>query len=53
MLWRLDMVEYEDSELFVFLDESAVDNYTVEHNRGRSREGTPCVSRGTFLRGLR
>ncbi len=53
MLWRLDMVEYEDPELFVFLDESAVDNHTVERNRGWSREGTPCVSRGTFLRGLR
>lgn len=29
MLWRLDMAEYQESELFVFLDGSAIDNHTV------------------------
>ena len=29
LLWELDMVQYTDPEMFVFLDESAVDNHTV------------------------
>ena len=53
MLWRLDMAEYDNPELFVFVDESAVDNHTVERNYGWARAGTPCVDRGTFLRGTR
>lgn len=53
MLWRLEMVEYSDPELFVFLDESAVDNHTIQRNHGWSQMGIPCVSRGAFLRGTR
>lgn len=47
------MVEYSDPELFVFLDESAVDNHTIQRNHGWSQMGIPCVSRGAFLRGTR
>ena len=53
VLWRLDMAQYEDPEMFVFLDESAVDNHTVQRTHGWSAEGLPCVKRGTFLRGTR
>lgn len=53
LLWRLDIAQYEDPEMFVFLDESAVDNHTVARTHGWSAEGLPCVKRGTFLRGTR
>ena len=53
VLWRLDMAQYEDPEMFVFLDESAVDNHTVQRTHGWSAEGLPCVKHGTFLRGTR
>ncbi|KAJ6594983.1 hypothetical protein B0H10DRAFT_1661323, partial [Mycena sp. CBHHK59/15] len=35
------------------LDESAVDNKTVQRSHGRSIIGTPCIQRATFIRGTR
>ncbi|KAI1783036.1 Homeodomain-like protein [Ganoderma leucocontextum] len=29
LLWRLDIAQYKDPEMFVFLDESAVNNHTI------------------------
>ncbi|KAJ7933533.1 hypothetical protein B0H13DRAFT_1523075, partial [Mycena leptocephala] len=44
-LWEADMAQYTDPDVFVALDESAVDNRTVQRTHGRSTEGTPCVER--------
>lgn len=52
LLWELDMAQYMDPEMFVFLDESAVDNNTVRRASGWSPAGTPAVERSTFLRGV-
>ena len=53
LLWELDMAQYVDPEMFVFLDESAVDNRTVWRESGWAAAGTPAVERSTFLRGVR
>jgi transposase len=53
LLWELDMAQYTDPEMFVFLDESAVDNRTFRRACGWSVAGTPAVERSTFLRGIR
>jgi transposase len=53
LLWELDMAQYTDPEMFVFLDESAVDKHTVRRANGWSAAGTPAVERSTFLRGVR
>lgn len=53
LLWELDMAQYTDPEMFVFLDESAVDRNTVRRASGWSAAGTPAVERSTFLRGVR
>jgi transposase len=53
LLWELDMAQYTDPEMFVFLDESAVDRNTVRRANGWSTAGTPAVERSTFLRGVR
>ena len=45
------MAQYDDPDLFLFLDESAVNNLSVQRLAGWSRRGTPCVRRMTFLRG--
>jgi len=52
LLWELDMAQYTDPEMFVFLDESAVDNRTVWRACGWSAASTPTVERSTFLRGV-
>lgn len=54
-IWEgeLGQHEYQDPDLFVFLDESAVDNHTFQRTMGWSQINTPCVERGTFLRGTR
>lgn len=52
-IWEGEMAQYDDPDVFVFLDESAVDNKTGQRNKGRSRRGTPCVRRATFIRGTR
>jgi len=53
LLWELDMARYKDPEMFVFLDESAVDGHTVRRANGWSVAGAPAVERSTFLRGTR
>jgi transposase len=50
-VWEIAMAEYTDPEVFVFLDESAVDNKTVQRSHGWSKVGQPCVRRMTFHRG--
>lgn len=52
-IWEGEMARYDDPDVFIFLDESAVDNKTSQRNKGRSRRGTPCVRRATFIRGTR
>jgi transposase len=52
-IWEADMAQYTDPDVFVALDESAVDNKTLQREYGRSLVGSPCVRRATFLRGVR
>ena len=46
------MSQYTDPELFVFLDESAVDGRTGQHTQDWSRMETLCVHHMSFLRGV-
>lgn len=52
-LWELELAQLDDPDLFVFIDESAVDNKTVQRSQGWSPIGGRSVSRCTFLRGKR
>jgi len=52
-VWEAMMAEYNDPQVFVALDESAVDGHTGQRGHGRSRVGKPCVKRTSFLRGVR
>ena len=52
-LWEIELAEFNDPDLFVFIDESAVDNKTVQRSQGWSTVGGRSVSRCTFLRGKR
>jgi transposase len=52
-IWEADMAQYQDPDVFVALDESAVDVKTLQRHFGRSLAGTPCVQRAAFLRGTR
>jgi transposase len=52
-IWKADMAQYEDPDVFVALDESAVDDQTIQRRFGRSMAGSPCVRRAAFLRGTR
>jgi transposase len=52
-MWELEMAQYQDPDLFVAIDESAVDNKTIQRRYGWSYFGQPCVRRMTFLRGKR
>jgi hypothetical protein len=52
-VWEIAMAEYTNPDIFIFLDESAVDGKTVQRSQGWSRLGQPCVRRMTFLRGKR
>jgi len=47
------MAQYTDPDLFVALDESAVDDKTGQRGFGWSTVGTQCVRRMSFLRGVR
>ena len=51
--WEAKMAEYTDPDLFVALDESAVDDKTGQRQFGWSSVGTQCVRRMSFLRGVR
>ena len=53
ILWELEISELDDPNLFVFIDESAVDNRTVQRPSGWSVVGGRSTSRCTFLRGKR
>jgi len=50
-IWEGNMAQYDDPDLFLFLDESAVNNRSTQRLLGWSPRGTPCVRRATFLRG--
>jgi len=52
-VWEIAMSEYTKPEVFVFLDESAVDGKTVQQSHGWSKVRQPCVHRMTFHRGKR
>jgi transposase len=51
--WEGMMAQYTDPELFVFIDESAVDDQTGQRTQGWSHIGTQCVQHMSFLRGIR
>jgi transposase len=51
-LWEAQMAEYTDPDVFVFLDESAVDQHTALRTHGRSAIGTRCMRRMAFIRGI-
>jgi hypothetical protein len=42
-LWETMMAEYPDPDIFVALDESAIDDKTGQHRYGWSPAGQPCV----------
>jgi len=42
-IWEADMAQYTDPDVFVALDESAIDNQTVQCEYGHSVVGTLCV----------
>ena len=50
-IWEGNMAQYNDPDLFLFLDESAVNNHSTQRFAGWSPRGTPCVRRATFIRG--
>jgi transposase len=52
-LWEAQMAEYVDSDVFVFLDESAVDQGTAHRTHGQSLVGTRCVQCMSFICGIR
>ena len=52
-IWEGMMAQYTDPDLFVALDESAVDDKTGQRTHGWSRLGVPCVRRMSFLHGVR
>ena len=52
-LWELEVAEFDDPDFFVFIDESAIDNRTVQRSSGWSLVGGRLVSRCTFLHGKR
>ena len=52
-LWELEVAEFDDPEFFVFIDESAIDNRTVQRSGGWLLVGGRSVSCCTFLRGKR
>lgn len=53
VLWELQMAQYTDPDMFVFLDESAVDGQTGLRANGWSPANLPAVERTTFFRGVR
>jgi transposase len=52
-VWEGMMAQYTDPELFVAVDESAVDDRTGQRTQGWSKIGSQCVRRMSFLRGVR
>ena len=52
-VWEIMMAQYSDPELFVAIDESAVDSRTCQRTQGWSQMGSRCVRRMSFHRGVR
>jgi transposase len=52
-VWQVNIGQYEDPEVFVFLDESAVDNVTMQHKDGWSALGQKCVWKAMFIKSTR
>jgi len=52
-IWEGMMAQYTNPEVFVALDESAVDDKTGQQQYGWSPLGMQCVRRMSFLRGVR
>ena len=50
-VWEANMAQYDDPDLFVFLDESGVNDKTTQRVAGWSHLGVPCVQRAAFMRG--
>ena len=50
LLWELDVAQYTDPEMLVFLDESAMDSHTLRRASSWSAAGTPAVERSTLVR---
>jgi len=50
-LWEIELAQLDDPDLFIFIDESAVDNKTVQRSQGWSAVGGRSASQCTFLRG--
>ena len=53
VLWELQMAQYTNPDMFVFLDESAVNGLTGLRANGWSPSNIPAVERSTFFRGVR
>ena len=53
VLWELEVAELDNPDYFVFVDESAVDNRTVQHSSRWSVVGGRSTSRCAFYRGKR
>ena len=53
ILWELEVAKLDDPDLFVFIDESAIDNRTVQRSSGWSAVGDRSISRCPFFRGKR
>jgi transposase len=53
VLWEMQMAQYSDPDLFVFLDESAVDGRTGLRANGWAPSNIRAVERSTILRGVR
>ena len=52
-MWEIAMAEYTNPDVFVSLDESAINNRTVQRSHEWSPVGQPCVHRMTFPHGQR
>ena len=53
ILLELELAQLNDPSSFVFLDESAADNKTVQRSQGWSDVGDRSTPQCTFLRGRR
>jgi transposase len=51
-VWEGEMAEYDDPDIFIFLNESAVNNLTMQRYVGWSPQGVSCVHCATFLHGV-
>jgi len=50
-LWEIELAQLDDPDLFIFINESAVDNKTVQWSQGWSAVGGCSISQCTFLWG--